>query len=508
MIFNYFKGTFLPENKSVIELRNDLFSILDKLQLCDEVNIYFDNSYKMLCVLLASLVLDKKPIIHSQYLQKSINDDNFDNLISKDYAIFQISNKVLDNIFYMKTSGSSGKPKMIEKTLNQILQEALFLKEKYNITDNDCFISSVSCNHFFGLIFKLFLPLVGGAKIYTQSFLLASDISNFNKPNIFITSPIILKSMNESNYMFNNINMIFSAGSRLDINIKKELQTKTKANIISIYGSTETGIIANDEKGYLSAFSKVKLSVDEEDRLIVNSPWANFKTNDLAILLDDEIRLLGRADRMIKYNDRRIYIDLLEDKLKEHYYILDCACSIYNDELVALLVMSDEAKVDFRKYGKKHIITQIKKYIYNDFKNCIKTYKIIDFIDRNSNSKITIDVFEKMFKKIIKPKFELIHNQGNNYIFKAILLPECYFFQGHFPNFAVLPGFLQLEMVFDLANKMGFNIYSTSCIKNLKFNGFLRPLDEILISIENYDEYILFTIKNNNKICASGKVML
>lgn len=509
MIFNFFqKALFLPENKTINDLKNEIFSIIEHLKQIQNVYIYMENPYNIISLLLASIILDKKPIICNENMPNAINDENYKKLKNLDYKIFKINKNIYKNNFYIQTSGSSGKAKLIEKTLEQVFLEAKFLKNKFNFKKDDIFTASASCNHFFGLIFRLFIPLISGGTIYTKPFLIANDISNFNQKHIFITSPIILENMIKSNQKFNNIQRIFTAGSKLSKTVREEISNITSAEVINIYGSTETGVIAYDIGNGLKAFSKVNISLDNENKLYVSSPWANFQTNDLANIDGKKLYLLGRADRVIKQNDRRIHLDILEDEIKTHLFIQDCACKVINNKLIALITLSELAKNIFRKSGRKEIIETLKKHIYINFKNCIKTYKIVDYIPRNNNNKVSIDNFLQSLNKNIKPQFKFKKQDNNVYIFNTILQPECYFFQGHFNNFAVLPGYLQLEMIFKLAKIIGIDLYECKTIKNLKFNGFIRPLDEIIVYITNNNSFIAFEIKNNNKICSSGKILL
>lgn len=509
MIFNFFKEIlFLPENKKINDLKNEIFSILNSLKQIQNVYIYMENPYSILIVLLASIILDKKPIICNENMPDAINDEKYKKLKSLDYKIFKIDKNIYKNNFYIQTSGSSGKAKLIEKTLEQILLEATFLKDKFKFQKDDIFTASASCNHFFGLIFRLFVPLMSGGIIYTKPFLIANDIANFDKKHIFITSPIILENMVKSNQKFNNIQRIFTAGSKLGKTIREEISNITNAEVINIYGSTETGVIAYDIGNGLKTFSQVNVSVDNEERLFVSSPWANFQTNDLAKIDGKKLYLLGRVDRVVKQSDRRIHLDILEDEIKTCMFIQDCACKVIDNKLVALITLNEVAKKVFRKSGRKTIIESIKKHIYSNFKNCIKIYKIVDFIPRNNNAKISTDNFLQSLNKNIKPQFKLKEQNNNMYVFSAVLQPECYFFQGHFNNFAVLPGYLQLEMIFQLAKSVGIDLYGCKNIKNLKFNGFLRPLDDIFVYITNNNNFITFEIKNNNKICSSGKILL
>ncbi|MEG1042415.1 MAG: AMP-binding protein, partial [Pseudomonas sp.] len=61
------------------------------------------------------------------------------------------------------TSGSSGEPKRIDKTLRQLSNEVGALEQQWGADLGDaCIISSVSAQHIYGLLFRILWPLCAG----------------------------------------------------------------------------------------------------------------------------------------------------------------------------------------------------------------------------------------------------------------------------------------------------------------------------------------------------------
>jgi len=60
--------------------------------------------------------------------------------------------------FYIKTSGSTGEAKNIEKSLRDMVLEAEFLVDRFGLCASDRFLSGVSHQNMFGLTFSIFVP--------------------------------------------------------------------------------------------------------------------------------------------------------------------------------------------------------------------------------------------------------------------------------------------------------------------------------------------------------------
>lgn len=63
-------------------------------------------------------------------------------------------------VFY--TSGSTGEPKQIERTLQQLLNEVQGLANSFQFAQDCVAIATVSHQHIYGLLFKILLPLATG----------------------------------------------------------------------------------------------------------------------------------------------------------------------------------------------------------------------------------------------------------------------------------------------------------------------------------------------------------
>lgn len=439
-----------------------------------------------------------------------VNDENFHLLNSVKISEFKELNG--EECFFLKTSGSSGESKYIKKTLNQMILEAKFLSQFLNLENGKKLYSSVSHQNMFGMTFKIFLSLISNLDVKEGEFSYPEIIFAQNLDNsILITSPTVLKFLisHKGFECLRKIHLIISAGAKLNDSIKKDFKDKLGISILEIYGSTETGVIAYTYDKLFTKFKQVEISLAKDTALKVNSPWCkDFITSDGVKIDGKNIELLGRLDRNVKISEKRVNLDEIERFILQNNLIENLRLDIHpkiQSRISALLVLSKKGEEIFRQKGRIEIINNLKDYLNKDYKNILRYFKITNEIPINANSKITKNLFYSKLQEKLIPKFNLINNVENTYVFVAKLNVWDFYFGGHFSNFPILPGFIQVNFVLQCLEIIQNKKINPKKIENIKFSSLLRPLDEIKIKIEIKEFKIYFTILNGEKICSSGR---
>ena len=169
-----------------------------------------------------------------------------------------------DQKFYIKTSGSTGEAKNIEKSLRDMVLEVEFLVERFGLCASDRFLSGVSHQNMFGLTFSIFVPLLCGSRtqkggLNYPEIILAADLAGA----VLISSPTVLGALCEHADAANiaPLSTIFSAGAPLSPAIRDNLRALSSARIVDIYGSSETGVIACNEGAGLKKFAPVSVQI-------------------------------------------------------------------------------------------------------------------------------------------------------------------------------------------------------------------------------------------------------
>ena len=526
-----------------------------------ELQIYIDDAFKFYVAFFGSLLAGTAPYVLAKPVYEpnltAVNDENFSNfLLSESVNGLKFDPQAK---FYLQTSGSSGKSKMIEKSLAQMIKESEYLADELNFSERNTFFSSVSHRHMFGLTFKVFLPLVLGARVIADELnypeaILGLDLAN----HVFIASPVLLRTLAQSPaaIALKGLSGIVSAGSPLKKELRGELGQICDARIIEIYGSTETGIVAKDCGDGLRLFGAVDAGLDDRGALNVSSPWCEFfQTNDAASIDEGRLALQGRIDRIVKLNDKRVSLESIEAKLLESGLLADCYCAPHPKfkRIAALLELNGEGLKKFRKIGKKGVADELKELLKLEFKNSVRYFKIVEKMPRNQQGKFEKSEFENALFASPKPvwsggcineageicggqiykngqnlasglgygavntngvcaKFEegggRLENSAQKYEFSAVMHAGLEIFESHFPNLPLLPGFMQLDYVFELACGVGIDVSGASTVENLKFMKFVRPGDLLRVCFEKRGGKLYFELFCNGEKCSVGRATL
>ena len=551
---------FADDSRDVFDACLGVAAFLEKNGI-KELQIYLDDAFKFYAAFFGSLLAGAAPYVLAKPVYEpnltAVNDENFSNFLSSKPANglkFDPQAK-----FYLQTSGSSGKSKMIEKSLAQMIKESEYLACELNFSAQNTFFSSVSHRHMFGLTFKVFLPLVLGASVIADELNYPEAILGLELANhVFIASPVLLGALVQSPAAsaLKSLSGIVSAGSPLKKELRDELGKICDARIIEIYGSTETGIVARDEGCGLRLFGAVNAGLDGRGALNVSSPWCEFfQTNDAASIDDGRLTLQGRIDRIVKLNDKRVSLESIEAKLLESGLLADCYCAPHPKfkRIAALLELNDEGLKKFRKIGKKGVAAELKELLRLEFKNSVRYFKIVEKMPRNQQDKFEKSEFENALFASPKPvwsggrvneageicggqiykngqnlasgqncgavntndicaKFdgggEQLENSAQKYEFSAVMHAGLEIFESHFPNLPLLPGFMQLDYVFELACGVDIDVSGASTVENLKFMKFVRPGDLLRVCFEKRGGKLYFELFCNGEKCSVGRATL
>ena len=551
---------FADDSRDVFDACLRVAAFLEKNGI-KELQIYLEDAFKFYAAFFGSLLAGVAPYVLAKPVYEpnltAVNDENFSNFFSSEPANglkFDLQAK-----FYLQTSGSSGKSKMIEKSLAQMIKESEYLADELNFSAQNTFFSCVSHRHMFGLTFKVFLPLILGARVIADELNYPEAILGLELANhVFIASPVLLGALVQSPAAsaLKGLSGIVSAGSPLKKELRDKLGRICDARIIEIYGSTETGIVARDEGCRLRLFGAVNAGLDGRGALNVSSPWCEFfQTNDAASIGEGRLALQGRIDRIVKLNDKRVSLESIEAKLLESGLLADCYCAPHPKfkRIAALLQLNDEGLKKFRKIGKKGVADELKELLKLEFKNSVRYFKIVEKMPRNQQGKFEKSEFENALSaspKLVwsggrvneageicggqiykssqnlasglncgavnangdRAKFdgggERLENPAQKYEFSAVMHAGLEIFESHFPNLPLLPGFMQLDYVFELACGVGIDVSGASAVENLKFMKFVRPGDMLRVCFEKRGGKLYFELFCNGEKCSVGRAAL
>ncbi len=234
------------------------------------------------------------------------------------------------------TSGSTGEPKAITKTFGNLFAEASMLATAFDWPQTPV-VATVPPLHLYGLTFSLLLPLMLQQPWVDETPLHTEEVVGClqqNASRTLITVPVHLRALLEQQPHFDDIFCVASAGA-LPETVALRWHELYGTDILEIYGSSETGVIASRHQRSSHDWEpapKVTVTNNSDGLLCVTSPFTmagegqTLITGDAATLHEsNRFTLHGRADSIVKIAGKRISTTAIEKALQSCEGVLDAA---------------------------------------------------------------------------------------------------------------------------------------------------------------------------------------
>ena len=261
------------------------------------------------------------------------------------------------------TSGSTGDPKRITKTLGMIEAEAAMLEQRWGSTIGTAsFYGTVGHQHAYGLPFRIIWPLCTGrcfasARHHIWNSLLREMIAS----GVIIASPAHLTRLAgvEQLPSARQPRLVFTAGAPLPSEAAADAARIFGAPVVEIFGSTDTGIVAwRTGPGMWTPFPGVEVSSNSDHSTEIRSPFAPgaCRLGDrLDISGDGRFHLRGRVDRIAKIEGKRVSLPELEQQIARLDFIAEAAVAVIEEQrsfLGAVAVLSAGGRDELSRLGK------------------------------------------------------------------------------------------------------------------------------------------------------------
>ena len=424
----------------------------------------------------------------------------------------------------LKTSGSSGGAQIIEKTAAQMEAEALALAANVPFQqDALALIGSVSPQHMYGFTFRFALALTMGwtidrlQNVYPETLLAAAAAY---PQSVWIASPAVLNRLGEARNwqaVAGKVAGIVSAGGVLPA-ATTDLLEKHLLRPFEIYGSTETGVIASRQfQREWQPFSAVQIGQNEDGALWAESPWTagRFQTADRIEPQAQGFLLLGRQDRIIKFEDKRVSLNQIEHDLLAHEWIADAYCGQHpqHQRPAVWAALNASGILALQQKGRSEVAAVLKKHLAatQDTVALPRYWRFTDALPRNAQSKIALADFQAAFTEAQTAPVWLPRpsETPDTHRFEGRVPLDLVYFGGHFAQFPLVPGVIELQWVRDLAERFDWGRRSIVRVENLKYQQFVRPNSKVLVELK-YDsakDKLTFKLENEEAVCASGRMV-
>jgi len=424
------------------------------------------------------------------------------------------------------TSGSTGEPVAIEKCLAQFCAEVEALETALGTgLEGVAVHGTVSHQHIYGLLFRVLWPLAAGRAIVPRAFFPEDLLAAMEDHDaVLVASPAHLKRLPAQlswSSLHGRLRAVFSSGGALPAEAAHAAAQLLGVPPTEILGSSETGGIAwrqwREEQPAWRPLPGVDWRI-RDGALEVRSPHLNedawWHSQDRA---EPDgaggFRLLGRADRIVKVEERRVSLDALERQILSHPAVKEARVLLLGgarSTLAAVVVMNDDAQVPDDASMRRVLSQTLSRHLagHQDAVTRPRRWRFVAALPVNAQGKVTEAGLTALFRPE-RPAARWILRDATHAKVELPLDASLAVFDGHFPQAAILPGVAQLDWAVQLAREVFAVPRHFLRMEALKFQRVARPGDVVRLDLEWHPERVtlVFRYTSVHGPHASGRVV-
>jgi acyl-coenzyme A synthetase/AMP-(fatty) acid ligase len=437
------------------------------------------------------------------------------------------------------TSGSTGQPKRIEKTLRQLECEAQTIEAFFGprLPAMTPVHATVPHHHLYGLTFGLIWPLLAGRPFNRHMHAIwetvfGSDIHGA----VLVASPAHLTRLAgfEKLEKRQKPSLILSAGAPLPASAAAEACALFSCAPTEIFGSTETGAIASRSwtAGGAPWSPLPGVTVDRlpDGRMSVSSP---FLPDDQPFIGADLIEMqadgcfiaLGRADDICKIEGKRISLSSVETQLLQLSGVAEAAVIVLEEarpRLGAVVKLDAAGAEELAKQGIFRFGQTLRRHLAEKLETASlpKRWRFVDTLPLRALGKRRIADLQALFAEetiavltqakdepeiratrlstdlAAPPRIELD-------LFIAPDLPQL---DGHFPDLPIVPGVALVDWAVRFAGRYLQIGDGVARALQVKFRRITAPDNLVTLILEHQPDRhrLAFTYRQGEQILASG----
>jgi O-succinylbenzoic acid--CoA ligase len=282
-------------------------------------------------------------------------------------------------VINVKTSGSTGEPKQMQVSKQKMINSAKLTCDFLELKPDDKALLCLPLDYIAGKMVVI--------RAITRSLNLylskpdGNPLAGINDISLDFAAMIPLQVYNslnnsEEKHKLERIGNIIIGGGTIDKKLE-EILSAFRNNIYSTYGMTETlshiamrKINGKDKNPHYQPFSSVKLSLSDDDTLIIEAPLVADNiiiTNDIAeIYPDGSFALTGRKDNIINSGGIKIQPEVIENLLNPFINKPFAISSVPDEKLGETIVLVSESKIDESLFDNLPKYYKPRKIIYLD----------------------------------------------------------------------------------------------------------------------------------------------
>jgi acyl-CoA synthetase (AMP-forming)/AMP-acid ligase II len=424
------------------------------------------------------------------------------------------------------TSGSTGAPTAIAKRMRQLTREVDALQAAFGQQlDGAQIHGTVSHQHIYGLLFRVLWPLAAGRAIQPRRFFHEDLVSALAaQDSVLVATPAHLKRLPEQldwSSLNGRLRAVFSSGGPLPAEAALQVRALLGVAPTEVFGSSETGGIAwrrwSAEQPQWHPLPGVAWRI-QDGCLAVSSPHLDdagwWQTQD-RVAADDghSFRLLGRADRIVKIEERRVSLDALEQALRDHPSVQDVRVLVLpgaRDQLAAVVVPRQTGAGQWSDGERRRLAQQLGTALAgsHDAVTRPRRWRFVEELPFNAQGKVTAAALAALFRPLM-PAAEWLQRDADAAMLRLPLEPDLVAFDGHFPQAKILPGVIQLDWAIHYGRAAFTMPPRFLRMDALKFQHVARPGDclQLVLAWDAAKATLGFRYTSDHGVHASGRVV-
>ncbi|WP_426338112.1 AMP-binding protein [Pseudoduganella sp. S-14] len=434
------------------------------------------------------------------------------------------------------TSGSTGAAQAIPKKLSQVASEVATLEKLFGARIGAAAVlATVSHQHIYGLLFKVLWPLASGRAIHAASIVYPEELlpAMAAGPCMLVASPAHLKRL--PTYLdwgtaAAMLRGVFSSGGPLAADAALATGALLGQVPTEVYGSSETGGVAWRRRRDIGddawqPFPTVAWRINEEDgTLAVRSPhlpdddW--FALADRVAASGGGFRLLGRSDRIVKIEEKRVSLDAMEAALLASGLAAEARVALCEpvpgerQRLAAFVVPAASGRALLEQQGKQALNARLRAVLAGvvDVVALPRRWRYLEQMPVNAQGKVTVAALLALLGDEL-PRFPLVRelaNEGGRVLLEITAPVRLQYFDGHFDVAPILPGVVQVDWAIHYGRQYFDLPAQFKGMSQLKFQQVIGPEKPVQLELA-YDaakHSLRFSYSSAAGQHASGRVAL
>lgn len=392
---------------------------------------------------------------------------------------------------YLFTSGSTGQPVAVEKRLQQLDAEVRALEACFGARLGACEVhGTVSPQHIYGLLFRVLWPVAAGRVITGERIEFPEQIAERlgSDDAVLVSTPAHLKRLPEAidfSSARSALRAVFSSGGALPVEAAASAAGLLGKAPIEIYGSTETGGIAWREavpEQSWQALPGVAWRVLEE-RLEIRSPhlpdsdW--HRSEDRVRATGVGFDLLGRVDRILKVEERRVSLSAIERALLDSGWVADARALGVPGRRLLLGVAAVPTGAGWRvlvEEGKQALVHRLRQALLGriDPTALPRRWRFVAAMPSDARGKSPEHLLAALFRPVY-PEPNWLTREPDRAVLELPIGRDLRVFDGHFPQTPIVPGVALIGWALRFAREAFVVAGEPERQDLLKFQQVVRP---------------------------------